>query len=67
MVNVEEGKKTIENVTYVPGLAANLLSVSKMAKKKLSLVFDENGCKIYPNSNIKVRDEVRITSCKWDT
>lgn len=39
--------KTIKNVMYVPGLSANLLSVSCLTKNKRKVVFDNSKCHIY--------------------
>jgi hypothetical protein len=36
----------INNVHFVPNLAANLLSVSQLVKKNFSVIFDKNGCRI---------------------
>ncbi|KMQ83988.1 retrovirus-related pol polyprotein from transposon tnt 1-94, partial [Lasius niger] len=35
-----------KEVLYVPGLSANLLSVSKIAKQGNKIIFDSDGCKI---------------------
>ncbi|XP_048003328.1 uncharacterized protein LOC125239728 [Leguminivora glycinivorella] len=54
-VNVEQrdgNVKTISDVYYVPNLAANLLSVSAMAKKGYKIVFDSDGCEILDNGVI---------------
>lgn len=37
---------TMNNVLHVPGLVANLLSVSKIVEKGNSVLFDETGCTI---------------------
>lgn len=37
----------IHDVLYVPELFTNLLSVSRLAKNGLTVIFDESGCKIY--------------------
>uniref|UniRef100_A0A2A4JC36 Retrovirus-related Pol polyprotein from transposon TNT 1-94-like beta-barrel domain-containing protein n=1 Tax=Heliothis virescens TaxID=7102 RepID=A0A2A4JC36_HELVI len=39
--------KIIENVMYVPGLSANLLSVSCLTKNNRRVVFDNSKCHIY--------------------
>lgn len=58
-VNLENtGKElTINNVSYVSGLNTNLLSISAMVKKNISVFFSKEGCKIFKNSNIKVQRE----------
>ncbi|KAG8226784.1 hypothetical protein J437_LFUL002830 [Ladona fulva] len=49
----------ISDVVFVPGLATNLLSVSKMAKNGLSVVFSNEKCRIFRNENLSVQgDEV---------
>lgn len=47
-VEVNGGKEEIEikDVKYTPNIAVNILSVSQIAKKGYSVLFDENGCKI---------------------
>ena len=41
----------IEKVLHVPGLAANLLSVSKIVEKGNSVLFNRDGCKIMNQQN----------------
>lgn len=41
-----EGKVIRIYVRYVPGLSTNLISVTCLAKKKLNVSFDEEGCRI---------------------
>lgn len=38
---------TIKNVPYIPNLAVNLLSVSKLVENGFSVVFTPSGCTIY--------------------
>jgi len=54
---------TAKNVLYVPEITANLLSVSQMTKKNLTINFNKKGCTIYdedmlPLATAKLRDEV---------
>lgn len=51
-----EGKEIdMKNVLHVPGLQANLLSVSKMVKNGNKIVFDDSGCTILDkNTNKKI-------------
>lgn len=44
--------KTITDVTYVPGIAANLLSVNKMTEKGYVLIFDNKKCKAFRKDNV---------------
>ena len=37
----------LENVSYVPGLKVNLISVKKIAEKGNKVMFENNVCKIY--------------------
>lgn len=48
----------VQNVLYVPELAANLLSVSNLVRKGNTIVFDENGCTIR-NMNKEI-----VANCK---
>lgn len=44
-VNISQGGKIqLKNVLYVPGLAANLISVSTITKSGFKVVFNEKGC-----------------------
>lgn len=52
--------KTISNVLFVPNIAANLLSVSKIAERGYILVFDDTGCRIYKKSDVNI-----IGSCEF--
>ncbi|EZA62835.1 hypothetical protein X777_01149 [Ooceraea biroi] len=49
-LNVRLGSKqnptNVEEVLYVPDLAANLLSVSKIVKKGHTIVLNKGGCKV---------------------
>lgn len=55
--------KTITDVVYVPKLSTNLLSVSKMVEKGLSVIFSNRGCQIY-GTNCKVEGEVIASACE---
>jgi len=56
-VNLEDiGKKlSVDNVSYISGLNTNLLSVSAMVKKNMSVLFSEEGCEIFKKNNIKIQ------------
>lgn len=49
-LSIKDMNVTVHNVLYVPGICANLLSVSAMLKKNMRLEFHVNGCDI-KNSN----------------
>lgn len=59
LVNLDNTRKrlTVNNVSYVSGLNANLLSVSAIVKKNMSVLFSEKGCEIFRKDNIKVQGE----------
>lgn len=46
MLELEEGPTEIHDVLQVPGLATNLLSVNKICKKGLTMVFDAEKCEV---------------------
>jgi hypothetical protein len=50
----ENGLLGIKDVTYVPNLTANLISVSTLCKSKFVTVFDCNGCSIYDPRSVNV-------------
>lgn len=58
-VNLEDTEKelNINNVSHVSGLNTNLLSISAMVKKNMSVFFSKEGCKIFKNNDIKVQGE----------
>lgn len=57
ILKISDGKNKIDicakEVLYVPGLSANLLSVSKIAKQGNKITFDSDGCKIL-NQNSEI-------------
>lgn len=53
----------VKNVMYVPGLTANLLSVSTLVDRDFIVVFSENGCEIYDRSDCHVKGKV-LYSCE---
>lgn len=57
---LDTGNESIEvrNILYVPQLSANLLSVHKMVCKGNTIVFNEEGCRVY-NKNKQL-----VSSCK---
>ncbi|XP_011701738.1 PREDICTED: phosphoribosylformylglycinamidine synthase-like [Wasmannia auropunctata] len=48
------------DVMYVPEIATNLLSVSKMAEKGLIIVFDDQKCHVYNKSECQIRGKSNI-------
>lgn len=44
--NGENVKISMAKVKYVPGLATSLISVGRLAKKNLKVVFEEDSCNI---------------------
>ena len=48
-----DSRVIVSDVKYVPGIAANLLSVSKMVQKGLTLVFNREGCKVYQDCAVQ--------------
>lgn len=61
-VKTTKGEKTITNIVYIPGLRANLLSVSKMVEKGHTVVFSSEGCHIYDSENFKATGEIVVTA-----
>ncbi|KAJ8709420.1 hypothetical protein PYW07_009246 [Mythimna separata] len=59
-------KKVISDALYVPKVAANLLSVSKMAADGYVLVFDTNKCSVYRKDNINVTGSCDVTATNVD-
>lgn len=51
---------------YVLGIAANLLSVSKMTEKGLTVVFDDNKCSIYDKNKCKIEGYSQVTASNVD-
>ncbi|XP_063392606.1 uncharacterized protein LOC134678087 [Cydia fagiglandana] len=51
---------TISNVTYVPELASNLLSVNAIAKKGHVVVFTEKGCDIFKSDECEIRGKAVV-------
>jgi hypothetical protein len=51
LMQTNKSEIKIDDVLYVPNLAANLLSVNKIVKKGNSVVFDKNGCTIMNGEN----------------
>lgn len=54
---------TVSNVTYIPGLCSNLLSVNAIAKKGHVVVFDESSCHIFKKDEYecKVKGKAVVT------
>lgn len=48
---------TISNVSYVSGLNTNLLSVSALVRKNMSVVVSEKGCEIFKKNDMKIQGE----------
>ena len=58
-VDFENGvKKTITDAYYVPQLAVNHLSVSKLVHKGYTVVFDHGQCQIFSNVQIQGKPEL---------
>lgn len=57
-----EGLKTINDVTYVPDLTTNLLSVSAMVKKGMVVTFSATGCQIYQENDCRIEGNVKVTA-----
>jgi len=59
-VNLKDTRKklNVDNVCYVSGLNTNLLSVSVMMKKNMSVLFSEEGCEVFKKNNIKTQGEL---------
>jgi len=59
IINEDEDVSTIKvkDVLHVPGISANLLSVSKIAKKGYSLIFNSQECKIV-RGKININGEI---------
>ena len=58
------GRKLIHNVTYVPDLAQNLLSLGQLMRKGYYVVFDNYGCMIYDKRNRNLLYSVKMTENK---
>lgn len=58
--------KVITDTLYVPNVAANLLSVSKVTAKGYVLVFDINKCSIYRKDNVSVTGSCDIAATNVD-
>lgn len=56
----DDSPVNLMDVRYVPGLTANLLSVSEIVKKGLKVVFDESGCQVI-NGRVDTRGKVVAT------
>jgi hypothetical protein len=61
-VNLLEGAKIIQGVSYVPNSSANLLSLSKTVEKYLVVVFVNEGRLIYHKDDCKIKGNVRATA-----
>lgn len=48
---------TISNMSYISGLNTNLLSVSALVRKNMSVVFSEKGCQIFKKNDMKIQGE----------
>lgn len=58
----DDSTRTITEVMYVPDLSANLLSVSKMVNKNMTVVFDLNGCKVYDSRKCEIKGRPEVTA-----
>jgi hypothetical protein len=50
-------KITIRDVTYIPKLSVNLLSVSKLSERGHTTIFSPDGCHIYRNAKVKIEGQ----------
>lgn len=58
-----QGRKiNLTKVYHAPDIAANLLSVSRIAKGGTSLLFNEHGCTMYETSSLSVQGMVQATA-----
>lgn len=62
-INLPQGDATINDVNYVPGIGANLLSVGQTCDKGHGVVFDAKGCKIL-RKGFKVSGETIATGTR---
>ena len=60
------GERSISNVTYVPNLSANLLSVSKLTDKQQVVVFDNKSCKIFESNTFSCEGTITGTGTRVD-
>lgn len=58
--------KLIKNVSHAPELNANLLSVSTLAKKNPTLVFNDSSCKIHKNDSFLTNGEILAAAISTD-
>lgn len=64
-VNLKDSNiNKICDVSYVPGLTTNLISVSKLTDKGMIVVFDEKCCKMYTTDSIKFIGEPLCTASR---
>lgn len=54
MLRVNEDEIEVDDVLHVPGLSANLLSISRMVKNGNTVIFNKDGCTVYNSSNVQV-------------
>lgn len=57
-INLDQNDIEVNNILYVPELAANLLSVKKIVDKGNTVLFNKEGCSIFNNN-----DQI-IANCK---
>lgn len=61
-LNDTEKPATINNITHVPNLSANLLSVSTMVNRGFVITFTEQGCRIYDKNDCEIKGNVKVTA-----
>lgn len=67
IVNLNDNEeKIITDVMYVPDIAANLLSVSKLTEKGWIVVFDNEKCRIYNKDECKIQGKYKVSATKID-
>jgi hypothetical protein len=62
LATTQGGKINLTKVHHAPDIAANLLSVSRIAKAGTSLLFDGHGCTMYETSSLSVQGIVQATA-----
>jgi hypothetical protein len=56
----------INHVTYVPKLSTNVLAVSTMVRRGMSVKFSSKGCQIYSKSNCNTDGDVVASMLEID-
>ncbi|XP_077249473.1 uncharacterized protein LOC143888980 [Tasmannia lanceolata] len=64
VVSTMVGKKQIQDVMNVPGLAQNLLSLGQLIKKGYRAIFNEGECKLYDKKSMKLVLSIKMKENK---